>query len=203
MSDDFVQAAEQHRMAGDTASAVRVAREGLASEPDSTRGRIALALALLDEGDLAAAHSALTDALVGDAPPRAPEPMIESGFDGVDDDELESAFADAETQEDEMMSANKVVEATLRHEQLDAPEIAFDPAESPTYATASMAELLESQGRGEEASAIRESMEPPEPAAEAPAGDHDRVVETLSSWLENVRRSVPPSANGPMVGGLS
>lgn len=231
---DFVERAEQYRQEGDALRAVVVAESGLEQAPDDLRGRIALALARIDLGDVLQAREELAMVLGGkqhDEEALVPvEPLAlgsqelePAGLDSaglasaglgeaVGDDELETAFAEAESQPDEMMDANRVVEQTLRAAQLDAPEAVdapdgeFDVTSNPTYATESMAALLDGQGRSDEAEALRVSLaareesapldaEPDhDPAAWGQAGfgpDHARqlqVVATLEGWLHNLKR---------------
>ncbi len=229
MRTDFAADAEQLRLNGNAVAAIEVAEAGLVRTPDDLKGRIALALARIDLGDVLQARDELAAVL---APSRAtPRPTsaaalearapVDSaaGFDldgEVEDDELETAFALAESDPDEMMDANRVVEQTLRAAELDAPEADFDLTSHPTYATESMAMLLDEQGRRAEAAALREvlaerrntqaspSLEEPdlELASDsdlAPAWgaaglgpDHARqlhVVATLEGWLHNLKRN--------------
>ena len=162
---DFAAEAERRRRAGDAHAALAIAEEGLAADPANHPGRVALALALLDLGDFQRAREQLEMAVPG--APEAASGMMpsESGSLGDDlgEDELESAFAHAETNPDEMLSANKVVEQTLAHEHVEVPEVAFDVTESPTYATETMASLLEGQGRVGDAETLRESFVHSEP----------------------------------------
>jgi hypothetical protein len=232
---DFAAEAERKRLAGDAHAAIEIAEAGLADEPANDSARIALALALIDVGDVPRARLALAAAFPqharpAEAPPPVPaepleftEPAELTGpasasrefADSLDDDELEHAFATAETNPDEMMSANRVVEQTLEDEQVDAPEAGFEVTDSPTYATESMATLLEEQGRSAQAHAMREALSadfdfPGEteaadgafggaqsiPISGSPwdgAGvgpDHAnrlRAMATLESWLHNLK----------------
>jgi hypothetical protein len=193
---DFVADAERSRRRGDAHAALDIAEAGLATSPADERGRIALALALIDLGDLPRAREELARALEGAAPAAA------AGFAGdLAEDELDTAFAAAETNPDEMMDANRVVERTLeQHADLDGAEGDFDLAGHPTYATETMASLLAGQGREAEADALRASLArsvaPSEGAArsdESGVGpDHAeqlRIVTTLEGWLHNLRRN--------------
>ena len=238
---DFAAEAERHRQNGDADAARRIAEAGLqkiaeaglqstaeaglqgtaeaglAEAPIEARGRIALALALIDLGDVARAHRELAAALVAGS--KIVDPLAglavvpDSSFDGtLADDELERAVAEAESRPEEMMDANRVVEQALRAAELDSPEMDFDVTSHPTYATESMASLLDEQGRRAEASALRETLSANAasdsglhaasaiPIAyadssgweEAGVGpDHAkrlRVVATLEGWLHNLRR---------------
>jgi hypothetical protein len=164
---DFVAEAERLRLNGDAHAAVKIAEVGLESAPDDPRGRMALALALIDLGDILEAREQLAGALTGAAatggttPSDAPAPPAdpdEGIHEELRDDELERAFAAAETNPDDMMDANRVVEQTLRAADLLTPEPEFDVTNHPTYATESMASLLDEQGQRAEAEALRESL---------------------------------------------
>lgn len=157
---DFAAEAESRRSAGDAHAAVDIAERGLALEPGNDRLRMALALALIDLGDLPRARRELSWALAPSHTDSAHTDSARTDFgDSLGDDELEHAFAHAETDPDEMMSANRVVEQTLENEHVDAPEVGFDITGSPTYATATMAALLEEQGRSGQAHRLREALE--------------------------------------------
>jgi hypothetical protein len=219
---DFAVAAEQRRREGDASAAVALAEQGLTRLPNSAQGRVALALALLDAGEPARAKQELERLLEsrGVRTPDAPRPAVESVVplpqasstfeDAVADHEIEDAFADAETNPDEMMDANAVVERTLRGEAVDAIE-AFDVSEHPTYATQTMASLLEKQGRPAAATALRTSLgdtgapgdsTPGRDGAAAHAGEsaqsvagadatsleRRRRIATLETWLHNIQR---------------
>lgn len=136
----FPALAEAHRRAGDAKRAAQVAREGLARDPESPAGRVALALALLDSGALEGARAELEGVLesvadhpraraalgaAGGAPPApAPAPAGESGegLSGIAEDEVESAFEGAEARSDEMVDANHLAEAALRSVEGEASE---------------------------------------------------------------------------------
>ena len=211
---DFVREAESCRQNGDALEAIRLAEAGLQAHPGELLGRIVLALAHIDLGDVEDAREVLSLALP--QPAIEPEPALP---EAVDDDELETAFAEAESDPEEMMDANRVVEQTLRAAELDAPEPGFDISSHPTYATESMAALLDGQGREDEAHALRQTLgadasllEGDEPAPPLPAGagelpdqaewlgpDHAKrlqVVATLEGWLYNLRRNAEVDSSG-------
>lgn len=210
---DFAAEAERRRRAGDPQAAVAIAEQGLAEDPANHSGRVALALALMDLGDSQRAREQLEMAVpsapeeAGALLPTEPEPAL--GGD-LGEDELEIAFAQAETNPDEMLSANKVVEQTLANEHVEVPEGAFDVTESATYATETMASLLEGQGRTGDAETLRGSFvhsapgflddgtartgsdAAPELELELDVGadyaDRLRIVATLETWLYNLRQ---------------
>ena len=121
-----------------------------------------LGLALLDLGRVEEARSELVrvlemipdHTLAVDALTRAtPEGLGESEelaeipgpLGDLAEDELESAFQDAEAQPDEMLSANRVVAAAVRGIEQDQPEGVMPfPADSP-FANETVANLLERQ----------------------------------------------------------
>jgi hypothetical protein len=139
-------------------------------------------LELLDEGRIEEAR----DALLGVAPTAglpAPEP---SG--AITDQEFDSAFEHAEPETDRMLDANQVAQVAIRQADraLDAEDLSPDRV-GASFATATMAELLEQQGDGAGASRIRESLveSSAEPGPARP-GRRD-VIQTLERWLENLR----------------
>lgn len=190
---------EAHRCSGRPEEAERIAREGLRRHPDQTAGRVALGLALLDLGRLDEARSELArvlDATPDHAVARAaiPEPGAAPTsqpelLDDIADGELEQAFASAEADRDEMMDANGVAAAVVRAVESE-PEVegaaSADAAGSP-FATHTMADLLENQGREEEAGRLRAALDAA-PAENAPASESERVVRTLEGWLDNLRK---------------
>ena len=211
----FPALAEANRRAGRAEEAERVAREGLCERPEFVAGRVALSLALLDLGRVEEARSEMVrvletipdHALAVDALNRAtPE-----GLGGVElltdssgplgdlaDDELESAFQDAEAQPDEMLSANRLVAAAVRDIEQDEPEGVMPFSADSPFATETVADLLEKQDRHGEAQAVRDALDG-SGAGAARATDpgvaiHDamnhraRVIATLERWLETLRR---------------
>jgi tetratricopeptide (TPR) repeat protein len=211
----FAALAEANRRAGRVKQAEQVARDGLRHRPDFVAGRVALSLALLDLGrldeartelrrvlDMVPDHTLAASALGSTTPSEYAAlgdiPTSAGPLSDLAEDELESAFEGAEAQADEMLSANRVVEAAVRDIEKDEPEgvETFDVA-SP-FATPTVADLLERQNHGEQARALRESIErsaAPEGRAADPGGslpdalyDRARVRATLERWLENLRR---------------
>jgi hypothetical protein len=211
----FPALAEANRRAGRVKVAEHVAREGLRERPGLLAGRVALSLALLDLGRIDEArnelmhvldsnpdHPLAVDALKRAAPEAPAESEAGDESDGplidLADDELESAFRDAEAQPDEMLSEGDVVAAAVRAVDHDEPEgVGAFSADSP-FATETVASLLEEQDHGAEARAMREALRSPasaatldtEPGASLPdAVNHRaRVIATLERWLENLRR---------------
>jgi hypothetical protein len=156
-------------------------------------------LALLDAGEVAEVRRELA-ALVKPAEEPAPALPVTAEFSGpMSDNELDRAFAEAESQADEMVSANRVAEIAM--EQADRALVGqLGPDElGSSFATESMAELLEQQGDVEGARRIRASLAQPAAANEtgaAPSAEgtgssarpgRQQVVATLERWLQNLR----------------
>jgi tetratricopeptide (TPR) repeat protein len=228
-SQAFPALCEAHRRSGRPEEAERLAREGLRRHPEQTAGRVALGLALMDLGRLEEARSELVRVL--DAVPDHPlaqaalpetqgAPLAEGELlEEIAEGELEQAFAAAEADPEEMIDANGVAAAVVRaveSEPYEAEavsdlddaregEIALDHGqvaiETP-FATRSMADLLERQGRTDEAQELRASLDLARAAeadgaerneaapadAEPAGGERDRVVRTLEGWLQNLRK---------------
>jgi len=203
----FPALAEANRRAGRDKEAERVAREGLLHRPDCLAGRVALALALLDQEredearhlleivlEEAPDHPIAAAALPGPSLPSAGDVSLsalgEEEEDELGDDELDRAFAGAEAHVESMVSANDLAAQAMRAAELDQPEgvqphpsLVDDP--STPFATDTMADLLERQGHDAEARAVRERAGargvPDEP-------ERRRVLDTLERWLEQLRR---------------
>jgi hypothetical protein len=176
-------------------------------EPVAARGELAGILdavlephrtTVLAEPETVAEQADEPAALVADAPPdddgvvlsdfqpASPAPVVtaEPLSEGLDDSEIDQAFDQAESQPDEMVSANRMAEqvlldhapvledesATGEGEQaltpVDADESEFAPTSSPIFHTQTMANLLEQQGDHEGAREIRDSLDDAESAFE-------------------------------------
>jgi hypothetical protein len=218
---EFAELAEMYRLTGRLDEAQRVAEAGLAAAPESAAGRVVLALTLLDLGQVDEARQQLGTGLrslqsaAAPQPPEVPARGVAtegaasgSSLPALEDVEIERAFETAEAQPDEMIDANKVVQAALRREELDRPEVDLAPL-PPSFATRTMADLLESQGDVAGAERIRSSLDedaeqleldaarvpgPAEPEvdpAELRGGvQRSAIIATLETWLENLRRGV-------------
>jgi tetratricopeptide (TPR) repeat protein len=209
----FPALAEANRRAGRAKEAERVAREGLRQRPELIAGRVALSLALLDLGRVDEARAELVQVLetipdhtlaanaLRRAAPQYHDPFEEAAetpglLSDLAEDELESAFQDAEAQPDEMLSANRVVAAAVRDIEQDEPEGVMPFSADSPFATETVAGLLERQDRPEEARAVRDLLVAPEGAAPPEAdvsldgslNHRARVIATLERWLENLRR---------------
>jgi tetratricopeptide (TPR) repeat protein len=198
----FAALAEANRRAGRLEEAERVAREGLRRRPDHVAGRVALALVLLEQERADEARAEL-ERVLADVPdhPLAAHALsaraagARDPLDALADDEIEGAFADAETSLDEMVDANEVAARALRAADLDEPEGAHAPEVDSPFATRTVADLLARQGHAEEAAALhlqldRRAERPADARGEAGAGaDREHVIATLERWLENLRRT--------------
>jgi hypothetical protein len=188
-SESFPALAESLRRAGRLAEARRVAEAGLVSRPDDRDGRIALSLTLLDLGEPTAARDVLVGVLSFAFDP-TPSPstagasasmldvsvrqvdVAEPLFGEPDDLEIERAFDGAESDPDQMMDANRVAERVLDEEmrELALEQVTLhDAAESPVLDAASA------------------DAPAPEPMGQ---GDRIRILATLETWLQNIRRQV-------------
>ena len=197
----FAALAEVHRLAGRLDQAERVARQGLDCKPESTEGRLVLALALLDQGRIAEAREELermsTEVLTTHGVSAQPQD------DSVSDAELDDAFEQAETDTDELIDPNRVAEEAVAHadfhadagEDLDDGDVASTLEPGSAFATATMAELLERQGDEGGAERIRAALGPADDSSteEVAADDHDlqHWIDTLERWLSNIRGDRP------------
>ena len=111
---------------------------------------------------------------------------------GLSEVELERAFDSARPVADEVIDADRVAQQALR--EVDLQALAERAAPPATFATGTMAELLERQGDPEGARRTRASLagrEARPPARPARRAERERVVATLERWLSNVRRGAP------------
>ncbi|MCP5070547.1 MAG: tetratricopeptide repeat protein [bacterium] len=188
--------AEARRRTGDAAAALRLAEEGLASQPELVAARVARALALLDlerpgearlelERVLEAVpdHPLVRSLQADSSAPATPDPLPE-----LDEAELDDALALAEPEMDQMHSTDSFAAAAIRAaEQEEEPDLVpFEATSDSPYATATVADLLDDQGRGSEAAAIRRGLD--SPIAAAPKQESGSVLSTLERWLDTLRR---------------
>jgi hypothetical protein len=120
---------------------------------------------------------------------------------GISELELEAAFEAARPERERMRDADQVAHEAMRASGTDEPELDAAPepdAEEleprsdlpPSFATATMAELLERQGDVAGASRIRAGLAAARPTpAPSARPSRQQVIATLESWLHNVRRS--------------
>jgi hypothetical protein len=192
--------AEAERRAGRPERARELAEAALEAGVPHAAARIAHVLALIDCGDLVGAHRALERAYsalggeLGDEAEEAAAGPLGLGeatpLAALADDELEDAFDAAEAQPGEMHDANLVAAAALERIEDGLPEgVDLTAAESP-FATETIATLLESQGQRERASEVRSAARMRGQFREQRLDEvrRERVVATLSRWLDNLRR---------------
>jgi len=185
---EFATLAEGHRRAGMLDQAEQFARNGIAEHPDCPEGALVLALVLLDRGRVDDARRALEEWADTNLGIEVTD-QSDSGEDfggGVSDGELETAFASAETDRDEVIDADAIAQQAM----LDAD---FDPtdefaAPGASFATRTVAALLAQQGDESRASRIRAIVDSTAGAAPTTARDRNaRKIERLERWLGNIR----------------
>jgi hypothetical protein len=189
----FERLAEQYRRAGRAADAERVLRSGLDANPDAHAARALLALVLGDARRGADARAELLQ--IGTRLLAAHD----AGAEALSEDELEDAFAQAETDRDELIDPNRVAAEAVLHADAgaddglreDAAESAYTPGR--TFVTETMARLLDTQGDARGAARIRAALsaEGTEQRVPAPARNTRRkqTVAVLERWLANLRRN--------------
>lgn len=104
--------------------------------------------------------------------------------------ELEHAFERAHPVAEEVIDADRVARDAIR--AVDRELLEERPAPPATFATGTMAELLERQGDIEGARRIRDALAHREVRRETaprlrPRPDRSRVLATLERWLGNVK----------------
>jgi len=191
-SAHFPALAEAHRRAGHPERAREISEQGLRRAPRRMAGQVSLGLALLDLDEISGARdefAAILDDMLEpyrvaptaslDPAPESMEgfgPSVEADFGrDLDDDEIDHAFVAAESQVEEMHSANRVAEEALLHhapaeeggavgglveaeEEGGVEEARFDPVTRATFHTKTMASLLEQQGHHAGAEVIRQAL---------------------------------------------
>jgi len=200
----FPRLAEAYRRAGQVEQAWETAQAGLSAAPERLGGNVALALAMIDRGEIALASRELQK-IFQDVPdvPQVPQPLASPSealprFENdaasavaeageLRSEEIDEAFAVAETQRDEMVSANTLAAAALRAIEDDNGH----PSQHPVFATVTMADLLEEQGDVDGAQRVRVAIDETRDSgapATATALGRQRVVARLEGWLENLGR---------------
>jgi tetratricopeptide (TPR) repeat protein len=172
--------ADAQRRAGRPAEAERLARRGLAQDPESLQLRVVLALALLDQRRTEEAREELEKGL--GAAEELPAELSEQ--------ELADAFEHAEPETEHLLDADHVAQQALREAELGpADELSPPHAADSLFATRTMAELLERQGDRAGAERILDRLERARGDSQgASASDRrGRVVRELERWLANLR----------------
>ena len=187
---DFVVLAERQRREGSLVEAERLLRAELDNRPDCVEGALVLALVLLDgnRGEEArevlerCAHASLGEEVSGSS-----ETSVVF-TDQVSDSELERAFEGAETDPSEMLDADAIAQRAMRETESEFSGELASPSSS--FATRTVAELLEQQGDDRGASRIRaivDASTDTEPDRAEPGDGHGQTIEQLERWLVNLR----------------
>ena len=185
--------AERQRREGSLAEAERLLRSGLDDRPDCAEAVLVLALVLLDRNQREEARGVLerwANASHGEGAADNSD-TSESFLDHVSESELESAFEVAETNPEEMFDADAIAQRAMRETESEFSEDLASPSSS--FATRTVAELLEKQGDDRGASRIRAIVDSPdgtEPAVAKSPDRQDQTIEQLERWLVNLRRGV-------------
>jgi len=191
-SAELAARAESARRAGQLDRARELAGAALESAAAHPAAHVAYVLALIDSGDLVSAHRALEHAYtaLGGVVEPSEDAREAAPLAALADDELEYAFDAAEAQRDEMHDANHVAAATLELVEEGTPEgVDLASADSP-FATETVAGLLERQGQRARADEVRSAARMRGQFREQRLDEvhRERVVATLTRWLDNLRR---------------
>ena len=179
--------AELHRRAGDAVLAEALARRGLADPTASDAARAVLGLVLLDRGRIEEARRELAQLAAGWLGAQGIDTAGGEFRGELTDQELEIAFARAETEQDEVIDADRVAHDAIRETDGGAGEELAELA-SDTFTTQTMANLLERQGDAAGASRIRAALDVGEGVSEAGLDRREKVIVVLENWLANLRR---------------
>jgi hypothetical protein len=186
---EFAQRAEDRRLAGDAEAAERIVRAGLADQPENADAVLLLARVLLeqDRGSEALGvieqYASLTR-LPGDeaAQPDGDGPVF---GEAVSEAELELAFEDAQPEREQMVDADSIAQQAIRQTDTDLSGDFASPEVS--YATETVAGLLEDQGAEPEAMRIREVVATERATPTAQTHSHAAIIQELERWLGNLR----------------
>jgi len=188
---EFAMLAEGHRRAGLLDQAEQLARTGIDEQPDSPEGALVLALVLFDQGRIDEARQLIekwTDTNLG---VEVTDDSISAGDFGneVSDGELETAFASAETDRDEVIDADAIAQQAMLDAQID-PADEFPSADS-SFATRTVADLLSRQGDEHGASRIRAMVDSAASNSAAAARNrYAKKIKRLERWLSNIQGGV-------------
>ncbi len=187
---DFALTAERQRREGALAEAEQLLRSGLDAQPDSAEGALVLALVLLD-GDRGEEAREVLERCAEASRDRVAADSLDTGevfTDRVSESELDSAFESAETNREEMFDADAIAQRAMRETESDFSDELTSPTSS--FATRTVAELLEKQGDDRGASRIRAIVDSPagtQPGAANSRDRHDQTIQQLERWLVNLR----------------
>lgn len=197
----FAAKAEVARQAGRLDEAEQIVRGGLQSEPASIAGRIVLASVLFDAGASDEAHASL-EAVLAAVPgfdaelvsqrslaTQSPPPLVQEWIAASDIAVLESEKFSAESLHEEVVEEK----FAALHDALSQPADGLDDRRTlgESFATGTVARLLEEQGHVDAAQEIRVVLSQKNHVAtktqDEGQASRDRVVGTLEKWLENLR----------------
>jgi hypothetical protein len=185
---EFAMLAEGHRRAGLVDQAEQLARTGIDEHPDSPEGALVLALALLDQDRTDEARRVIegwADTNLGVEV--TDDSTSGENFDAeVSDGELETAFASAETDRDEVIDADAIAQQAMLDAKIDPAEEFTSPDSS--FATRTVADLLSQQGDEDGASRIRAMVDSTAGDSVVTARDpKTKKIERLERWLSNIQ----------------
>jgi hypothetical protein len=185
---EFAMLAEGHRRAGMTDQAEQLARSGLEEHPDCAEGALVMALVLLDQNRAAEARrviEAWADTNLGVEV--TDESASGETFGGaVSDQELEIAFESAETDRDQVIDADTIAQQAVSETEVDFADEFASPDSS--FATRTVADLLEQQGDEQHASQIRARMDSSASDTAAKTQDRNaRKIERLQRFLISIQ----------------
>ncbi len=188
---EFATLAEGHRRAGLVDQAEQLARTGIDEDPDSPEGAIVMALVLFDQGRVEDARRVIekwADANLGVEVTDDSTSAADFGGE-VSDGELETAFASAETDRDEVIDADAIAQQAMLDAKID-PADEF-PASDSSFATRTVADLLSRQGDEHGASRIRAMVDSTAGDAAAAARNRNaKKIQRLERWLSNIQGGV-------------
>jgi len=199
---DFPLLVELYRRTGRLAEAERVARRGLERTPNATEGHLALALVLFDQERAAEAQAALQGPIDARLAAAGIQPLRESPLGAHaewTEAELEEALDSAQTDAEAFIDPDRVAQEAVAQVDVDLGEslgrdsLAEAFGAGGTFATRTMAELLERQGDANGAARIRAALDqrrsaPRSDAAGSPGpASRQRTLEVLEGWLQNLR----------------
>lgn len=169
-------------------------REGLAQQPDSPDAVLLLARLLLESRRNDEALAVIRGYAGGHADDTR-EPA--TGFAGVSDSELDLAFERAESDREHMLDADAIAQRAIRQtdpviEGVEAASVDDDDFVTPdaSYATRTVASLLERQGAAPTASKVRAIVDSSTNESAPRDMIRDRRMATvmeLERWLVNLR----------------
>jgi len=188
---EFAMLAEGHRRAGMMDQAEQMVRSGLDEHPDCAEGALVMALVLLDQSRDEEARRVIADWADTNLGVEVTDESVSGEAFGteVSDGEVEIAFESAETDRDEVIDADSIAQQAVSETEFDPTDEFVSPDSS--FATRTVANLLENQGDKQRASQIRAMMDSSASDTEVKTQNRNaRKIERLERWLVNVRGGV-------------